>query len=365
LSGRRPRRVHRVARHLAIDDREHLPRDIDRDVLLRLDRGAGDVRGEDRVRCGADARVGGDRLGREHVERGAADRPCFERVRERVEVDDLAARAVHEDRGRPHLRERGRADEPAGLVGERCVQRDDVGLGEQPVELDELGAERASETLRRERVVRDDLHLERRGAPSDEATDAPDADEAERLAPELAAHELAAGPLTAPDARVRGHDVAHEGECQRERVLRGCVDVARRGVHDVHAARGGCGHVDVVDADAGAPDDLQLRCVIEQRRRHLRLAAHEQRDRRAEAGLQLLRPLRGQDVAALAEQRQPLGGQRVRDDDDGSGSVSGGRRRHRRARGERYRAPSAPAARRSRRTRGGPLRSPGPARPVG
>ena len=48
------------------------------------------------------------------------------------------------------------------------------------------------------------------------------------------------------------------GQQQRERVLGGAVDVRGRRVDDQHAARGGRVDVDVVQADTGAGDDLQL-----------------------------------------------------------------------------------------------------------
>src|SRR5207248_8765303 len=104
-----------------------------------------------------------------------------------------------------------------------------------------------------------------------EAADAADADEAERLPPQLTAHELAPRPFAAPDARVRGDHVAHERERERERVLRSRMDVPRRCVHDVDAARRGGRDDDVVDPDARPAHDLELWRGIEERGGHLRL----------------------------------------------------------------------------------------------
>ena len=47
-------------------------------------------------------------------------------------------------------------------------------------------------------------------------------------------------------------------------MLRGRDRIAEGGVHHDHAARGRGRNVDVVDADAGAADDLQFRRVFEQ-----------------------------------------------------------------------------------------------------
>ena len=60
-------------------------------------------------------------------------------------------------------------------------------------------------------------------------------------------------------------------------------DVPERRVHHVHATSGRRGHVDVVDADAGAAYDGQAWRRVEDLRRHLRLAPHDERVDVAEA----------------------------------------------------------------------------------
>jgi hypothetical protein len=52
--------------------------------------------------------------------------------------------------------------------------------------------------------------------------------------------------------------------------------VPRRGVDDHDATLGRGVHVDVVDADAGAADDLQPRARLDDVRRDLRLTAHDE-----------------------------------------------------------------------------------------
>ena len=53
-------------------------------------------------------------------------------------------------------------------------------------------------------------------------------------------------------------DVAGLREQQRDRVLGGREDVRLRRVHDHHAAPGRRGDVDVVETDAGPPDDDEV-----------------------------------------------------------------------------------------------------------
>ena len=67
----------------------------------------------------------------EHVERRAAQLAPHERARERLLVDDRAARGVDEDRGRAHPAQLGRADQQPRAREQRGVQRHDVGGGEQ------------------------------------------------------------------------------------------------------------------------------------------------------------------------------------------------------------------------------------------
>jgi hypothetical protein len=60
-------------------------------------------------------------------------------------------------------------------------------------------------------------------------------------------------------------DLAGEREHHRDGVLGGGDGVAEGRVHHHDAARGGGGDVDVVDADAGAADDLEPRRGVQHR----------------------------------------------------------------------------------------------------
>ena len=60
--------------------------------------------------------------------------PCVERVDERLLVDDRAARGVDEDRRRLHARSAAASMRWRVCVGQRRVERDDVGLRERGLE---------------------------------------------------------------------------------------------------------------------------------------------------------------------------------------------------------------------------------------
>ena len=81
------------------------------------------------------------RLGDEDVDAGAGDLARLERRREILLDHQTAAGAVDDADAVLHLGDRRRVDDVAGLVGERRVQRDEVGAAEELVELDLVDAE--------------------------------------------------------------------------------------------------------------------------------------------------------------------------------------------------------------------------------
>jgi hypothetical protein len=140
-----------------------------------------------------------------------------------------------------------------------------------------LHLHRVVELGRDERVVGDDLHVERLGAVRDELADAPEAEDAERLAAQLGAAEVLALPTAGGQRGVRLRDVARDREQQRHRVLGRRDDVRARRVDDDDAALRGGGDVDVVDPDAGARDGAQVRRAGEQVGVDLRRRADDDR----------------------------------------------------------------------------------------
>ena len=69
--------------------------------------------------------------------------------------------------------------------------------------------------------------------------------------------------------RVGLRDLARQRQHQRDRVLGGGDGIAERRVHHDDALGGRRRDVDIVDADAGAADHLQLGRLLQNLRRHL------------------------------------------------------------------------------------------------
>jgi hypothetical protein len=138
------------------------------------------------------------------------------------------------------------------------VQRDEVGLGDQVVEREQLDAEAAGAIGGDVGVVGDEAHAEREGALGDQRADAAEADDAEGLAVQLDALPPGALPLAVDEGVVGLGHVAGLGQQERHRVLGGGEDVGLRRVDDHHPALGGGGDVDVVEADAGAAHDDEI-----------------------------------------------------------------------------------------------------------
>lgn len=109
------------------------------------------------------------------------------------------------------------------------------------------------------------------------AADAPQTEDGERLAEQLAAHEIGAPPLALVHGRTCLGNVARSGKQERHSMLGGRDDVrVRRVAHD-DAALGGGLDIDVVHRHARAPDDLQVLRGIQQRRVDHRVRMHDER----------------------------------------------------------------------------------------
>ena len=152
------------------------------------------------------------------------------------------------------------ADQADGLGRLGHVQGDEVGLRGQRVEVDQIDVHLPGPLGGDERVVGDEPHPERHGPLRDELADATEADDAERLVGELDALPLRPLPPAGDERGVGLRHVAGLGQQQRHGLLGGREDVRLRGVDDHHALAGGRLDVDVVETDAGPPDDARGRC---------------------------------------------------------------------------------------------------------
>jgi hypothetical protein len=205
------------------------------------------------------------------------------------------------------------------------VDGDEVRFAEQLLQRDQPHAELGGAARLDVGVVGDQRHAEGGQSLGDEDADAAQPDDADGLLGDLDAGELRALPGALAQRGVGGRDVPGGGQEQRDGVLGGTDDVRRRGVHHHDATLGGGGDVDVVQADAGPRDHLQVRSRGQRLGVDLRGAADHDRRRVGECRQQG-RPIRPVDVADLhvgAQHLQDAGGQLFGDQDDGHGSGHG------------------------------------------
>ena len=197
------------------------------------------------------------RLLAEYVDGGAGDMAGSQRLAQRRLIDQFAAGAVDQPHAFFHQRQRFGIDDVAGLVGQRRVQRDEIGAAPQFVELDFFDAEMDGALGGQIRIVGDHFHLQADGAVGDDRADIAAADDAERLGENLDAQKFVLFPFAGARRGVGFGNLARQRQHQGDGVLGGGDRIAERRVHHDDAAGGRRRNVDVVDADAGAADHLQ------------------------------------------------------------------------------------------------------------
>ena len=269
-------RVDRVQNRAGQQVLGHLLRDLDRDVLLRLDRGGAEVRRRDHLVPGEERVVLLRGLLLEHVERGTCHMAALDGAHQGRLHDQPAPRAVHDADAGPGPGQRIGVDDPPRLVRERDVQGDDVGLAEQLVHRRQCHAEGGGAVRREVGVEGDDPHLEPLGKGRDDGADGAAADDSERLVAQLHTHEATALPAALAGGAVGLRDAPRQRAHHRDGVLGGGHGIAVGRVHDHDAALGRGVYVDIVDAGARAAHDLEPARLRQQIRGHLgRGANHE------------------------------------------------------------------------------------------
>jgi hypothetical protein len=216
--------------------------------------------------------AGGQRLLIEDVERGAADLPRLQRREQCRTVDDRPARGVYDPGVGLHQPQHRAVHQALCTVAEPHVDGDEVGLAEQRLLIDRFDA-RLGRTLGREVLAPGDHpHAEGLAVAGDQAAQAPEADDAQSGAAQVAAEAdlpaavLERGHLAVEPAR-RCHEEA-PGEL-RSRLRRG-----RRAAHR-DAEFPGRGHVDRGVAVTGGDQQLQLGQPRQQRPGKRRALAHD------------------------------------------------------------------------------------------
>ena len=205
--------------------------------------------------------VGRRRLRDLHVERGALDAAAVERIQQRRLVDDAAARAVDDVGRRLHQGQLRRTDQVARVVLQRAMHGHEVGARQGGAEVGHRLAAHGLDLSRRiGRIDAQALEPQRVQRLRQPAADAPEPDDEHRPSGNVHGDELRpAAPVVALAhgavelVQPLGQRVHHGDGVLHHRRRIGEAD----GGHD-HAPLGRRRHVDVVEADAVARDDLEV-----------------------------------------------------------------------------------------------------------
>jgi hypothetical protein len=113
------------------------------------------------------------------------------------------------------------------------------------------------------------MHMQANRAIRDKRTDIAAADDAKHLASDLDAHEAILLPFAGLGRGIGDRDLARERKHQGDRMF-GCGDgIAERRIHYDGALCGRGRDIDIVDANASAADDSELRRLFENLGRNL------------------------------------------------------------------------------------------------
>src|SRR6516225_9279508 len=144
------------------------------------------VRSEEHMLHSPEWRIRCERFFHGHIDPGAGDAPCGERLNKCCLVDDTSASDVHQIGGGFHLTECLGVKEFLGLLGEGTSEGDEIGLGQEGLELGH-GTHRVGHAAAGGRIAPqpDDAHIEGFGQLGEASADLPEADDKEHLAAEL------------------------------------------------------------------------------------------------------------------------------------------------------------------------------------
>ena len=248
--------------------------------------------------------LGGPRFIIVDVEAGA-DALVVHRLDERGFVDDLAARGVEQDRAGLEMAEQLRVDHALRIGGRRYVERNDVAVAHQLVQVVLLlhadGLQPTGGFLVTAGLAHDmDVHAERRG-PFREC----EANTAQAHDADVAAHDalglrvLLLVPLTLTQLDHVVRDVAVDRQQQAEGQFGDGDRVLARHVADRDVLLGRGLFVDGIGAGAGADDQFQAVGGLDGRARDLR-AAHDEHFGAGDVRRQVLGGQIGLEIAVVA-----------------------------------------------------------------
>ena len=192
-----------------------------------------------------------------------AMRPAARASTRAASVDDRASRGVDQERGRLHQGDASRVEQAARGGRQGHVNRHDVRLAQQVVELAALGAGAGRRLVGQRTTPGGDAHPERVSEPRDVPADSAEAHDPEGLAVQHRSRRRR--PRPPPEGGIAGRDLPHHRHRQTERELGRADRVPARRPGDEDAAVARRGEVDVARVVAGLHEDPHLGELLEQR----------------------------------------------------------------------------------------------------
>ena len=236
--------------------------DIGTGAVLSLNGGGAQVRSTNSFRQAKQRGIRA-RLGRVHIEASTADVASLDRVGKRLLVDETAAGSVDDDLALLGLAQELSIEHASGFLGLRQVDGHEISASHQVFQLNQLNTELSSTGRVRVRIVRNDVGLKSSETLRKQLADVTETDDTDGLAEDFDTLEGRALPLPLTQGRVRSRQLASGGQQQRDCVLTCRVNIGGRSVDNHDAALGSGIDVDVIQANAGTADDLQIRSRFE------------------------------------------------------------------------------------------------------
>ena len=197
-------------------------------------------------------------LGGVNVETSAADVSGLDGLSQCGLINQATAGGVDDDLPLLGLRQQVSVEHACSFFGLRQVDRHEVGTAHQLFELNQFHTQLRCAGWVGVWVISDDVRLESGEALGEQLTNVAEADDTDGLAQDFHALEGGTLPLAITQCLIGCGDLAGGAQQQADRVLTCGVNVGRWSVGNHHALGGGGWDVDVVQAHAGATDDLQV-----------------------------------------------------------------------------------------------------------
>ena len=217
------------------------------------------------------------RLRAENIQRRPRHLPRLDRLRQRLIHDQFAARAVHNPNPRLHNRQRMFVDQTLSLRSQSHVQRKKIRLAKNVIDRHQRNAVLPRNHGSHKRIVPQQIHPKRLRTPSHFKPNPPQPDNAQRLAAQLRPLQRLLVPLARMHRRIRPRNRPRHRNHQPQRQLRHRNSIRPRRIHHHNSAPRSFSRINIVDANASAPNNAQLRSRSHQRRIGLHRRPHNQR----------------------------------------------------------------------------------------